>query len=728
MSQFDFPRINFHGSVLLDVPTGNNGKFSPLKIYNQDAALPYTPPRVYIISSLVSTVQSKGFTVKLDSDSPYENYNQYVDIDTISNENYEKWAIHHLGKSGLDDKFIPLYEIIPLDGEGPQPMLIDAMVQPSYWNYFGDLSVYVEDIRITGIQVPDGHGNVSTYTPGNSSGCPAGLAQLLGESFSFHTDFFNPNSKTSAMFCDVDSIGDTCTQMFYSKAGIYDSTSGQKKTFFTGVPCKSAFTWLSLCKTLNYNNGLLMPMSGGTYFESTITLDSNKVDSALQQDWNQYAGENVDKLSMKILLHRVYEVRNPDYSKMPTKPIGNNRTSVKKNPARVAFSGSLCPFKEGVDMTTHNVGRILKNGIKNNPTINYSNIDAPQPLGYNVPLTFPKTVQLPPAFVHVNPTDKVISLDIINTICEYGKGFGPYSDYGGITSIPPFLSWENYDFGLLYLFFVPDDGSPGIKIGQIDHTNDYNVETFLARGGVMDFPIPSGVSDFSKGRFGLYTSSYSELLIEDDYLLLSDQQGSYAEQGQAASEGYKSDGPDRGPVLIRCFYRGKPLQGSVDGKVRNGNTNELSDFTFYDGVPFEFGALEPGCTQYVLGVTPEQYNEPGSPAEGLYFAANGYSVINRVLAKKAYLEKYLDKSEPLTWDVLYDEILSNYHSVLPIMNAILPFDSGSWSDPSTMGFMLNLVTPEAWGNYMYMPVTRELSKNQQALLVLWAKQKMGVTQ
>ncbi|MCS5491300.1 hypothetical protein [Algoriphagus limi] len=726
MSQFDFPRINFHGSVLLDVPTGNNGKFSPLKIYNQDAALPYRPPRVNISPDLVSKIQNLNYDVQNDASGQ-----SYVVIDSVTDEVYDDWATYLLGTSGHDDKFVDLYKNVPLDGPGDQPSLYDGLVQPGYWNYYGDLSVYAEDIRITGIQIPDGQGKVITYTPDNSEGCPAGLAQLLGRSFSFHQQFFDKKSKTTAMFCDVDSINDTCTQLFISLAGIYGEPNGEEKTFLSGVPCKSTFTWLSLCKVLNYNNGLLMPMSGGTYFESTINLNANQTDASVQQDLNQYAGFQVDALSMKILLHQVYEVRNPIYSEMPTAPLGNNQTSVHKNPARVAFSGSLCPFVESVDMKTHNVGRILKNEIANNPAINYTEVNppviAPTPMGTNQkPLDLPKTVQLPPAFVRVNPKENLISLDVINTICEYGVGFEEkYCYYGGDTSIKKFLGWENYDFGELTLKFVPDDKTAPTTIGSFNHKLDYNMNTFLARGGVMDFPLPSGISDFSAGKFAIYTSSDQELLMEDDYLILSDQQGSYAEQGQLPSEGYKFDGAGRGPVILRCFYRGNPVTTPVLGKIRNGNTNKFQDFYFSDGVPFEYCTNEAGCVQYILGITPEQYNAPASQAEGLYFAANGYFVATRVLSADKDLEVYLNGEKPLTFQVLYDNILSNYNNVLPIMNAILPFKEEVWSEPYTMRRMLKLTDEKNWGGYMYMPVTRELSKNQQALLQMWANLKIN---
>ncbi|MDN3204107.1 hypothetical protein [Algoriphagus sediminis] len=724
MSQFDFPRINFHGSVLLDVPTGNNGKFSPLKIYNQDEALPYRPPRVYLKPGIIPNIPAK-YKIETDENSPYSDYNKYVEISSVTDEVYDAWAICHLGTSGHDDDYKELYENVPLDGDSPQPMLSEGMVQPSYWNYYGDLSVYAEDIRITGVQVVDDLGNVTTYTPGNSDGCPAGLSQLLGQSFSFHQQFFDPNSRTTAMFCDVDSIGDSCTQMFYSLAGIYGKPNNQEKTFFTGVPCKSAFNWLSLCKVLNLNNPLLSPMYGGTYFNSTIQLNADQTDPQFQQDLNTAAGFHVDALSMKILLHQVYEVRNPDYKKMPTAPLGNNQTSVPKNPARVAFSGSLCPHVSGVDMTTTDIARILKNEVVNNPKLDVGHLDLPIPQGSNEGITIESQVQLPPAFVRVNPTKKVISLDVINTICEYGIGFGDYSCYGGDTAIPPFKSFENFDFNTLSLYFIPDDQSGNVLIGSLTHTEDYNMAVFLAKGGVMDFKIPPGKHDFSAGKFAIFWKD-GELMMEDDYLVLTDQKGSYAEENQHDNYNYKYDGSGRGPITLRCFKRGQPIpyESRVEGVYQTA-WNQNYPFTFYDKVDFKYPTNVVGCTQYTFAITENQRIPNFQTTSPLYFLANGYYLVGRVLDEAADLVKYLDGTEPLTFEVLYDKILSNYNNVLPIMNSILPFQESVWSEPYTMRRMLMLTDEKNWGGYMYMPVTRELSKNQHALLQMWAKQKIN---
>ena len=720
MSQFDFPRINFHGSVLLDVATANNGRFDPLRVYDQDAGLPYLPPRVYLTPTQVPYVQDTlGFTVTTDDSG------SYVSIASVNTpDQYEQWAVCNLGTCPLDAGYKPLYDYVPLSSDS-STFLSANWIAPGYWNYFGDLSVYVEDIRITGIQLPDGYGNVVTYTPENSSGCPDGLAQLLGQSFSFHQQFFDADSRTTAMFCDVDSIGQSCTQLFYGLAGIYGENGGEQKTFLRGKPCKSTFNWMSLCKVLNWNAGLLMPMSGSAYFNSTIQLDSNNTDTQLQQALNKYAGTTVEALSMKILLHQVYEVHNPDYSLMPTQPLGNNQTSVPKNPARCAFSGSLCPYMAG-DMTTNNIARILKNELAANPAIDTSHMETPTPVGSNTPLTIGSPVQLPPAFVRINYASNLISLDIINTICEYGVGFGPPSPYGGVTSIAPFLSFENYDFGTLTLSFVPDSGSSPTMIGQLDWTNDYNMSTFLSRGGVTDFRLPSGI-DFSQGRFQI-SKNGNVLLQEDDYLVLSDQQGSYAEQNQPSSYGYKSDGSTRGPVIIRAFYRGQSIPSSapIMGVVQYA-TNPIvsSPFSFYDGATFDYDVTQAGCMQYVFAMS-ENQKIPTDPKGTFYFAANGYSVSTRVLSEARDLDVYLTGQQPLTWDVVFNEVLVNYQTVVPIMSVILPFNQSTWSEPNILGYLMQFTDEKNWGEFMYMPVTRELSIRQRKLLQLWAKQVLNL--
>ncbi|RIW18259.1 hypothetical protein D0X99_00750 [Algoriphagus lacus] len=716
MSQFDFPRINFHGSVLFDVGTANNGRFDPLQVYDQVNARPIIPPFVTISDKILGDVVNAGYHVESGSNG------NYVEISSINTpELYDQWCTQTLGTSPLDQGYWKLYNIVPVSSPGgvPNPSLGAGWIQPGYWNYYGDMSVFAESVQVTGVQIPDGQGGVSTYSPGNSAGCPAGLEQLLGTSFSFHQDFYYPNPKTSAMFCDVDSIGQTCTQLFIGKAGMYNPQNSPQKTYFTGKPCKATFNWLGLSKVLNWYADLLMPMSGSAYFYTTIDLSQGSCDPALQEVLDQYAGLHVTKLSVKIMVHEVYEVHSPDYSKMPTQPLGNNQTGVPKNPARAAISGSITPYFEG-DMTTNTICRILKNPISANPSLDTSGLDIPTTFG-GTKISLNSSFQLAPAFLKINSAYNFISLDLISTICEYGIGFGPYPNYSGQTSIPPFLSFENFDHGTLSLYFYPENGNPPVFIGKMDHVNDYNMATFLARGGVMDFALPNQI-DWSKGTFSLLSGTVP-LMVEDDYLILSDQQGSYAEQNQPIAYGYKSDGPGRGPVYLRVFYRGEPLTNPVLGVYQysdpaSGNTVS-TPINYIDGMSFVYPVANPGCMQYVFAITPNQ-QIPSNPSQGLYFAANGYSITTRVLNTFPELDPYLSGNEPITWDLILQNVLMNYGTVVPIMSKIIPFEESNWAEPNTLRYLLGVIDDANWGEPYYMPVTRELSANQRALLQKWA--------
>jgi len=715
MSQFDFPRINFHGSVLFDVGTANNGRFDPLQVYDQANASPIIPPYVKITPDLLHTVERAGYTVV--------NGNQ-VEISSINTpELFDQWCLETLGTSLLDQFYWNLYNLVPITNSGgvSNNMLGAGWIQPGYWNYYGDMSVFAESVQVTGVQVPDGQGGVATYTPSNSLGCPQGLEQLLGSTFSFHQDFYYPNSKTSAMFCDVDSIGQSCTQLFIGKAGLYNPDNSAQKTYFSGKPCKATFNWLGLCKVLNWYADLLMPMSGSAYFYTTIDLSQGSCDPALQQVLNQYSGTNVTKLSVKILVHEVYEVHSPNYSCMPTEPLGNNQTPVPKNPARAAISGSITPYLDG-DMTTNSISRILKNPVSANPNLITSNLCIPTTLG-GTQVQLNSTFQLSPAFLKINSAYDVISLDIISTICEYGSGFGTKPCYGGPTAILPFLSFENYDHGTLSLYFFPDNGSTPIFIGNIDHTNDYNMATFLARGGVMDFPLPTSVG-WSQGSFSIMSGTVT-LMVEDDYLILSDQQGSYAEQNQPKGFGYKSDGPGRGPVYLRVLYRGTPVpqSSSVIGVYQftdpSSGSNVTTPISFFDGMTFDYPVSNAGCMQYFFGITPNQ-QIPTNPAQGLYFATNAYSITTRVLYAFPELDPYLSGMKPITWDLILNNVLMNYGTVVPIMSKIIPFEESNWAEPNTLRYLLGVIDEANWGEPYYMPVTRELSVSQRAVLSMWA--------
>jgi hypothetical protein len=84
------------------------------------------------------------------------------------------------------------------------------------------------------------------------------------------------------------------------------------------------------------------------------------------------------------------------------------------------------------------------------------------------------------------------------------------------------------------------------------------------------------------------------------------------------------------------------------------------------------------------------------------------------------LDPYLSGNEPITWDLILNNVLMNYGTVVPIMSKIIPFEESNWAEPNTLRYLLGVIDDANWGEPYYMPVTRELSANQRALLQKWA--------
>jgi hypothetical protein len=202
MSNFDFPRINFHGKAFLDTATANNGNYEGqgLTMFDQNESEPFMPPRCYLPA--FSTYQPPvGSPIELVCDM--ETKRIYVPITPITKDNYEAWAQRRLGSFEADAAYKSLYEELNLIGKNP-----------GYWNYYGDLSMALQDVKVTGITVPNGQNGVTVHTPEKHDNCPPYLAQMFGAELSFNSNYFSPGARTSAYLCDVDAIGQMCTQIF----------------------------------------------------------------------------------------------------------------------------------------------------------------------------------------------------------------------------------------------------------------------------------------------------------------------------------------------------------------------------------------------------------------------------------------------------------------------------------------------------------------------------------
>lgn len=706
MSHFDFPRFNFHGTALLDTATANNGNFEGkgLTMFDQDNSVAFLPPRCYLPPNYT---YNPPVGVKILQDAKGKSF---VPILPVTADNYQEWAVTPLGHFGPDSAYYTLYDYLGLTNN-----------TPGYWNYFGDLSMSLLDTLITGVTLPDQNLASVTYTSGDQPGCPEDIKDIFGSEFSFNSDYFSPGSLTSAYLCDIDSIGQMCTQVFCGTAGLYKTeSSGNQVTWFSGKPAKSTARYMNLNKVLNYADPSLIPMAGSAVFYAKIEISG---DSQLATLMTKYAGKSVRALFLKLMIHEVYEVRSPDYSSIRERGINDlfgNKSFVKKNPAKTAISGSITPYFEG-DMITTSVSRML---VGNTSIPITSQIPKPKTKS-NTYLSVASNVTLSPVPFYFNENSQILSIDLLNSINEFGSNPGSIPPYAGSTDVYPFTTFESYNYGQIQLCFQPDSGGSASVVKSFTFEADYNMYNLLATGGVIDINV-GNTTNYTSGSFFM-TINGSTVLYETDHLITSDQMGNYAQQNQPDFN-YMSDGLPRIPCTLRVFRRGKPIpegtkitvtQQNID--LRSGSVVNVDNVSIYDQQPMPFPVDKDGCLTYVFI---DKSGTPLSPdfSNLFTFIMNNSLIVVRTLESKPVLKPYLDGTLPVTWEVVFDNIFALFKTLYPVMDKILPFTEANWSNSFILSKMINLIDDANWNQPLYMPVTRDLSFEQQQLLRIWAKQ------
>jgi hypothetical protein len=485
---------------------------------------------------------------------------------------------------------------------------------------------------------------------------------------------------------------------------------------------------MNLSRVVNWSDPSLTPMGGSASFYSMIQPCENNMTAQLLAP---YTGGQVTALFMKILIHEVYEVRNPDYSKIPSAMLttaAGLEISVPMNPAIVSISGSITPWFDG-DMRTASICRVLTTPTVKFP-IDTSNMQAPAPVGRgNQPLSIPKTVFLGTALLKINDKKDLISLDVSNMCNEYGVGFGNTASFAGNGDVPPFTSFSNYNYGNISLMYQPDSGGSPMLVGTITYDRDYNMNRFIETGGMIDLQVSP--MDYSQGYFYLMINGIGAL-TENSVFITTDQQGIYAEQGQAPGNEYLSDGLPRGPFMLRVFYRAAPVSRMEPKKITLQNINvptgvfmDANYITVYDSMWFIFPTDKDGCFTYSFAVNPSQ-QFPLPNANGLdaitYFAMQSYLVVLRVLSDEKQLLPYLAGQLPITWDVVFKQVLQLYKTIYPVMDKVLPINEQNWSEPIIQDNILLLTSELNWQKPNYMPVTRDTSRPQRELIEMWVNQ------
>jgi len=361
-------------------------------------------------------------------------------------------------------------------------------------------------------------------------------------------------------------------------------------------------------------------------------------------------------------------------------------------------------------------------------TINTSNIPNPVPKGSTNPIGVCPSVGLAPIHFVINSNYNIISLDLINAVTEYGINPAPLPVFAGDGDIAPYSEFVSYNFGTFVLSYTPDGGQP-VTIGNITYDNNYNMQQFLATGGMVDINVAN--LDYTAGSFSLSLGN-TTVMQEEDYFATTDQQGIYAEQNQVPAFSYLSDGLPKMPFVLRVLYRGNPVSAlqPVTASVQSINMVTYQSSTVqvnvFDGINYDFPVDTDGCLTYIFALSAaDLFPSPPTFPGIIKFAMRASMVVLRVLSLNPELEPYLSGLQPATWEVVYEYILQLYRTLYPVMDIILPINEATWSDPFIQSKLLLLIDENSWHKPLFMPVTRDMTAAQRQLIKLWIQQSQS---
>ena len=190
MSIFEYPRINFKGTILLNPGTANNDDYAGAFVL-PDSWGPFAGATLALIDSKLVQARTYG----------------------MSDEAFMEWVqkqqpFNQAGKPGVTRQIIP-----------------------AEWNYYGGMDMNIVEAKVIGVTA--GPGEIYSQPDGSVP-----LTELLGADLSF----------SGGHFTDVNSEGSPPATQFFID-GLTLAKDG--KTYINGSPSKAACQWLNFYRNVN---------------------------------------------------------------------------------------------------------------------------------------------------------------------------------------------------------------------------------------------------------------------------------------------------------------------------------------------------------------------------------------------------------------------------------------------------------------------------------------------
>lgn len=682
MAQFDFPRINFGGKVSINPATANNNVWLPLVLFNPISVQAVMPPRVYLTEELKTLYSNGTFILPEGNSVKTDNGLFYVEIHSVNTtEIFKQWATTPLGKSNFDQSYHSLYDQVrTVRNNIPLTGLI-----PANWNYYGGMEFKFDSVKVCSVDLPGTNGQPKNYNS-NGTGCPSEIKALLGA----HIDLRNDQERNTAVMIDVIPNLSLYTQVFCDALRM----TNDQGVVFIGKPSKASLRFLNTNRIVNLEGA---EAGSGTFFCVIPIEELQECNNySILNFFKQYKrSSNISGLFIRYNLFEVKENQQPDY----------RRIGVQPNPATASIVGSITPWYEN-ELKSITMGRQL---IPQN--------------------SYLENKKLAPIVCLIDMQRQAICLDVIGSIPET------------VTKTDDHLNYETFDLGTLQLTCVSSENEE-IELGRFTvNSSVLSRKQLTLMGGIIEIPFETEAVkkgfDIEAGLLHLYQVKKGGaknkdlrllLMKECEYMISSDQAGLYLDQFDDPKYGYRSYSSSKEPCKVQVYHKGSPIKQTIPMVIMeiriqsSASAAQISPFLktqdFDHDQPLHFPTDQAASCIYVLF--------PGSLYSGSnylipYMLDTGFFINLRVLPQHDY-GRYLDPQHPLyptplTFDIIYKEVLEAFDLIYPASAIITPFTEDNFRQG--WKYIRSRLSPENWSSHTYMPSSRDLSHDQWNLLCSW---------
>lgn len=264
------------------------------------------------------------------------------------------------------------------------------------------------------------------------------------------------------------------------------------------------------------------------------------------------------------------------------------------------------------------------------------------------------------------------------------------------------LDCTKMDLGEIQVMAVPAAGDP-VQVASIPYAQ-YDKAAYEATAGLVTLALADAghAALLADSDIKLVSPTQGDLAVEAPLRAIPDSPNLYLDQGDAAE------------AAFQLYLRGRPARAvmpvtlytmSNDGSKILATDRRATDDNGTLRLHVEGGA----GTIYAYVACPEGQPAPSNGISDGQVQQYTYMYV-RVLPADTELDAL-----PPTWDNVYVNVLMNWNAMAPCMDNWLRLDDRQ--QVHAYGAVLKRLTdPAAFENYLFMPVTRDMTKGERGLL------------